>query len=72
VIGIEIHPDDECMEMIISDNGVGFFEIIDFDKVDTLGLQLVKTLVGEIGGKIELKEHDGTKFRIKFSNSQLK
>ncbi len=54
--------------MIISDNGIGLSERIDFDNIDTLGLQLVKTLIGEIDAKIELKERNGTEFLIKFNH----
>jgi two-component sensor histidine kinase len=68
LIGIEIHSDSNELTMIISDNGIGLSERIDFDNIDTLGLQLVKTLIGEIDAKIELKERNGTEFLIKFNH----
>jgi PAS domain S-box-containing protein len=70
MVRIEIHPEDKCIEMIITDDGIGLSERVDFDKTDTLGLQLVKTLVAEINGKIELKKnYNGTKFKIKFNKN---
>jgi len=68
LIGINIHSDSNELTMIISDNGIGLSERIDFDNIDTLGLQLVKTLIGEIDAKIELKERNGTEFLIKFNH----
>jgi PAS domain S-box-containing protein len=55
------------VEMIVSDNGLGFPAELDFRKADTLGLQLVNTLVkDQLGGKIELDRTAGTKFKITF------
>ncbi|MBZ2167100.1 PAS domain S-box protein [Methanobacterium spitsbergense] len=69
MIQIEMYPKDECIEMIITDDGIGLPEILDFQNTYTLGLQLVKTLVYEMNGKIELKNNNGTKYKIKFKNN---
>lgn len=53
--------------MIVSDNGVGISENINFENSDTLGLQLVNILVDQIDGEIELKRDSGTEFSINFS-----
>ncbi len=66
---IEIFKEDKGVEMSIKDDGIGLSESVDFDKPDTLGLQLVKTLVAEINGKIELINDNGTNFMIKFNNN---
>jgi PAS domain S-box-containing protein len=52
--------------LIVSDNGTGLPENIDFRNTSSLGLQLVNILVDQIGGSIELKKGEGTEFRIKF------
>ena len=51
--------------IVVSDNGVGIPEGVDFHRSDNLGLQIVKAL-GEqqLGGKIELDATAGTEFRI--------
>ena len=40
----------------MADDGVGFPAEIDFHKADTLGMQLVRTLTEQIGGRLELFE----------------
>jgi len=58
------------IELIISDNGVGFPKELDFRKTKSLGLQLVNTLVkDQLDGEIELDRSAGTKFEIKFKQN---
>jgi len=54
-------------ELIVSDNGVGIPEDVDFRKTESLGLRLV-TILGEnqLNGKIDLDRSNGTEFKIKF------
>lgn len=65
-ISIEIYAEDDHFIMNVSDNGVGFAEGIDFRDTNSLGMQLVNSLVEQIGGHIELHDKNGTLFRIKF------
>jgi PAS domain S-box-containing protein len=55
-----------CFSLIVRDNGRGFPEEIDFRETDSLGLQLVITLVDQIEGNIELNADEGTEFRMRF------
>ncbi|MCQ1537081.1 PAS domain-containing protein [Methanosarcina sp. KYL-1] len=62
-------PEDKTPRylLVISDDGVGLPEDIDFRNTSSLGLQLVNTLVEQIEGSIELKRGAaGTEFRISF------
>ncbi len=52
--------------LTISDNGSGFPENINFENLNSLGLQLVKTLVEQIKGEVEIKRDHGTDFQIRF------
>ena len=52
--------------LIVGDNGVGLPLDIDFPNIETLGLQLVYTLVNQLEGTIELDRSDGTVFKIQF------
>ncbi|MCE8428361.1 MAG: hypothetical protein J5U19_08250 [Candidatus Methanoperedens sp.] len=61
---------NEKYTMIISDNGIGFPEDIDFRKTTTLGLQLVTSLVGQLDGTIELDKRGGTEFKIEFKEQR--
>lgn len=51
----------------ISDNGVGIPENINFENLDTLGLQLISSLVEQLDGELELKRNNGTEFTITFT-----
>ncbi len=55
--------------LIVSDDGSGFPENIDFRNTVSLGLQLVNTLVEQLEGSIELEKNEGTKFIIRFEGS---
>lgn len=48
------------------DNGVGIPDTIDIKETQTLGLQLVDTLIEQLGGTLELDRTKGTKFIIEF------
>jgi PAS domain S-box len=65
---ISIKKDGHKYELIIEDDGIGFSSEIDFRKTESLGLQLIITLVEQIGGEIFLFSDNGTKFVIKFNN----
>ena len=50
----------------VHDNGIGFPETLDFRNTASLGLQLVNSLVMQLGGSIALDRHSGTVFTIEF------
>jgi len=50
----------------VGDNGVGIPENVDIKNTQTLGLQLVDTLVEQINGTLNLKRKNGTTFSIEF------
>lgn len=58
--------DKEEVELMISDNGVGMPQALDFRSTDTLGLTLINALTGQLKGKIELNREQGTEFIITF------
>ena len=64
---ISIKKDNRKYELIIQDDGMGFPPNIDFRKTESLGLQLIITLVEQIGGEISLYTNNGTKFVINFT-----
>lgn len=53
-------------ELIISDDGIGIPKEIDFKNTDSLGLQLVNSLIEQVDGEIKLDRTHGTKYKIKF------
>ncbi len=76
VTGNEPNEKDQFTEkgsryiLIVSDNGIGIPENIDFENSNTLGLQLVSILVDQLDGEIELKKNNGTEFIIRFSTAE--
>jgi two-component sensor histidine kinase/PAS domain-containing protein len=50
----------------VGDNGVGIPHDVDLKQTQTLGMQLVYTLIEQIDGTLELDRINGTKFIIKF------
>lgn len=63
--------DEHEYELEVSDNGVGAPENLDLDSVETLGLQMVRSLVqNQLEGTIELDRSAGTRFVIKFAGNE--
>ncbi|WP_269851597.1 sensor histidine kinase [Methanosarcina horonobensis] len=56
-------------KLTVGDNGIGFPESFDFKNISSLGLQLVNTLVDQIGGSIEIENGPGMKYKILFKDS---
>ena len=50
----------------VSDNGKGIPDTIDFHKAESLGMQLIQMLSGQINGKVDVMRNGGTKYRIEF------
>lgn len=73
-IKVSLHPkDDNMIELIVSDNGVGIPADFDIDSADqkSLGLRLVKILTeNQLRGEIDLIRNAGTKFHIMFNGDQ--
>ena len=66
-ITVKLYSHNEDYELIISDDGIGFPNNIDFRNVkSTLGLQLINSLVSQLDGSIQLDRSNGTKYIIRF------
>ncbi len=58
---------DQQVELEVNDDGIGIAAGIDLDEVNTLGLELVKTLAKhQLGGEVTLDRTNGTIFQIRF------
>jgi two-component sensor histidine kinase/CBS domain-containing protein len=58
------------LTLIVSDNGVGFPEDLNFRKTKSLGLELVCTLAEQLSGTIELNSSQGTSFKTVFAEKE--
>ncbi|WP_292485878.1 sensor histidine kinase [Methanohalobium sp.] len=65
-IFINLYEDYSSYTLIIGDNGKGLNEDIDITNPNSLGFQLINSLVEQIDGTFELDTTSGTKFIIKF------
>ena len=55
------------IKIIISDNGIGIRKDYILETSETLGLQLVNTLIKQLDGTIEMKVDGGTTFVLQFT-----
>ncbi len=56
-----------CTQLIVADNGRGIPSKINFKESPSLGLQLVNSLINQLGGTVVLKNDNGAYFDISFS-----
>jgi two-component sensor histidine kinase len=68
VVGIN-EFEEGFYKLIISDNGCGMDNVIDFQNTASLGFELVSLLVAQLGGtiKMETSKEEGTQFIIYFT-----
>jgi PAS domain S-box-containing protein len=52
--------------LAISDNGVGFPADYDFEKSESLGMQLVQALSSQIDGDLKVSQENGSSFEVTF------
>lgn len=57
---------DGRLKLIVSDDGIGLAEDFDIENAESLGLQLVTTLITQVSGELEIDVSRGTKFNIVF------
>ncbi|MBN3906868.1 MAG: PAS domain-containing protein [Nostoc sp. NMS1] len=70
-IEVKFYQESESiLTLIIRDNGIGLPENFDSKKAKTLGITLVQGLVKQLRGKLEIESHQGTQFKITFTNSR--
>ena len=71
-ISIAMKTSGDYLELKIGDNGKGLPKNIDYRNTESLGLQLVVTLIDQLSGTIELNTEKGTNYTIMFKHNQVK
>jgi two-component sensor histidine kinase len=62
---------EDKVELLVSDNGIGMPEDLDFRNTESLGLQLVTNIVeNQLHGQIKLNRTGGTEFQINFKAAE--
>jgi len=69
-ISISLTQTNDFIRLVIADNGNGFPTGIDYRNTESLGLQLVVTLVEQLRGEISLDNSNGTKYTITFKDGK--
>lgn len=70
IVKINSYQDD--IHLIMSDNGIGVPKDLDYEKTDSLGLKLVKSLVDQIDGHMTIESNNGTTTKICFKEVKYK
>lgn len=65
-ICVTLRSADDRSTLVVFNDGVGVPADLDIHASTTMGLQMVRTLVDQLDGVIELDRHGGTSFKITF------
>lgn len=71
IIYLELKEKDAVITLVVGDNGVGMTKDFDWEHTETLGLQLVMTLVEQLEGNIKIETEQGIKYFITFEKQKL-
>lgn len=71
IIYLELKEKNSNITLVVGDNGVGLPKEFNIHNTETLGLQLVITLVEQLGGIIEMDTTMGIKYFITFEKQKL-
>jgi PAS domain S-box-containing protein len=66
---ISLKQTPDFIQLVVADNGKGFPSTIDYRNTESLGMQLVMTLVQQLRGEITLDNSNGAKYTIVFSSN---
>lgn len=69
VLSVKLKEKNNTIMLSIGDNGVGLPEDFKYEESDSLGIQLVYTLVEQLQGNIEIIREKGTEFLITFEKT---
>jgi two-component sensor histidine kinase len=63
-IRVGLHGDASAWELLVRDDGVGLPAGFDATRATSLGLQLVRTLTEQLGGRLDVRSEGGTLVRV--------
>ncbi len=70
-IGLRRRPDGAA-ELRVEDNGVGLGAEVDFHRTESLGLQIVNLLAGQLDATLEVDQTKGTGIALIFKEQKYK
>ncbi|WP_424357913.1 sensor histidine kinase [Methanocella sp. MCL-LM] len=69
-VWLELTTRGEEVTMVLGDDGVGMPESAAAASTGTLGVQLISSLVSQIGGSLQLERGQGTVYTIRFERKK--
>jgi two-component sensor histidine kinase len=63
---VTLKLNNNWVNLSVADNGVGIQEHVDYKTTETLGFQLINSLVTQIDGELIYESNVGTKFILSF------
>ena len=70
-IKLEFKSDSQGCHLVVGDDGIGLPLGLDIKHTETLGLQLVSSLIGQIDAEMQVNNHDGTEFTIRLKEKRI-
>jgi PAS domain S-box-containing protein len=68
---INMHRLNGKVSIVISDNGVGLPTAVDFEKSESLGMQLIGALTNQLDGELKVSRENGTTFQVTFTYPKI-
>ena len=68
-VSFNVAPDGRCV-LTVADDGIGLPDDIDIVAATSLGLLLVRDLVGQLHGELTVERHAGTRFVLAFDKDR--
>ena len=66
-IEINLRKEAGKVTLKLSDSGIGLPENVDFEKSETLGMQLIQALTSQLDGELKVSREKGTTFEVSFT-----
>jgi PAS domain S-box-containing protein len=62
-------PEPGWLVLVVQDNGIGIADTVDLKKLRSLGLKMVRTLVTQLEGSVDIERQGGTLITVKFPHN---
>lgn len=67
-IWVNFCKNGDMYELIVEDDGIGFPDDLNFENTESLGMQIVNSLIKQINGEIIMEKTLGTRFTVNFKD----
>jgi two-component sensor histidine kinase len=69
-ITLKVSRSDDAIRLIYADDGIGMPESVTFETSTGFGIQIIKMLVEQINGSLQIERGAGTKYVIEFDGKE--